>query len=411
VAIYLPDSDCLILEVAKTGTKWVRSTLVRAGVKIRLREDKAAGAHGSLRKYGRKFSLIACFVRSPFSWYRSYWAYRTEGGWKPTLALDRLCGSASYATFIWNVFVTRPGFLTSYFASFAGRTSREVGFVGRQERLAEDLIQVLRAAGQRCDEDVIRSSPRENATTLRPEEPVYLRDLIALSEYEALSRYGYLDEWKEPAGLRAVLAAHPDRQADLLGIARWTERQHKGFDDRREQAGASTPASRRYARIILNWGMFAQYVMEDVDLAQQFYERAVRTCPIHPRSLGTLANFLHTVRHEYDRAEACYREALRARPDHASNLGNFATFLSTVRADSDAAEALYAKAVELDPSHARNLRNYAAFLENVRGELRESGRLVLRANARRSTKHPLLTDHADGGAHQAARDQSNTIRT
>jgi hypothetical protein len=100
MAIFLPRTNSLILEVPHTGSKWVRPAVQQAGIPFQQIGPAEWKGHGALRVHGRRFSFIACFVRSPVDWYRSYWAYRMDRGWHPEVELDRVCQSESFDAFV-----------------------------------------------------------------------------------------------------------------------------------------------------------------------------------------------------------------------------------------------------------------------------------------------------------------------
>ena len=82
-----------------------------------------------------------------------------------------------------------PGYLTEYYPRFVGPPDGEIDFIGRYERLVDDLVLALRLAGQDFDEKVIRSMPPINRSLNEDEEEVVVSqcssDLIArLAETE-----------------------------------------------------------------------------------------------------------------------------------------------------------------------------------------------------------------------------------
>ena len=70
-----------------------------------------------------------------------------------------------------------------------------VDFVGRQENLCEDLIQVLRLRGHEFDPDFVRSYDSVNVSNAPPmsiEWDPALRERMIQLEYPALVRHGYV---------------------------------------------------------------------------------------------------------------------------------------------------------------------------------------------------------------------------
>ncbi len=388
MALYLPETDALILEVTKTGSKWVRSAVANAQVRHQQVGPPGLRGHGDLALHGRGFRFIACFVRHPLSWYRSYWAYRTERGWRPRFNLDRLCRSDDLVTFVRNAATRLPGMLTAHYEAYAGPETDPIHFVGRQERLADDLVMALRLAGERFDEERLRATPPVNTTSIKPEVGDEIEELLAISEFDAERRFGYLGS-DDPLRLRDLAARFPDDFGQLRRLALWTASIHWQFDDQRAAAGTPAPAGRRHARTLCNFALYMQHVKGDLEEAEALLRQAMSAAPYHPRTLGTFALFLEQVRQDYDAAERHYRAALEVRGDHAYNLGNFAVFMKNVRQDHDAAETLYRKAIEAAPGSAQTLANFALFMKNVRRDYDAAEALYRRSLAAdpRNSRH------------------------
>jgi hypothetical protein len=204
----------VFLHVPKTGGNWVERVLrdqklVRAA--IGLRHETAEGARtfprlegGSgprasawfLRQYAKRawleqaegFDLRRadqfCFVRHPLRWWESYfrymwtWSQRLGGGpWPawgfygarhpanfphPWTMLNGL-ETADFNTFMRSVNRTRPGYVSESFGWYTSwDADSRVVFVGRQERLADDLVAVLRQLGVRFDENRLRATSPVN---------------------------------------------------------------------------------------------------------------------------------------------------------------------------------------------------------------------------------------------------------
>ncbi|HEY6565230.1 MAG TPA: hypothetical protein VIY86_12070, partial [Pirellulaceae bacterium] len=111
----------------------------------------------------RRTPYCFCFVRHPMDWYESWWRYmrqRTDSGWAqlPDFSGWHPCRGLlstehpEFNGFMCRVLATRPGFVTELFASYA---QPDIDFVGRQERLADDLVHVLRTLNVTFDENRI----------------------------------------------------------------------------------------------------------------------------------------------------------------------------------------------------------------------------------------------------------------
>jgi len=80
------------------------------------------------------------------------------------------------------------------FQDYVGPPGGEIEFIGRYERLADDLIAAPKTAGERVDEDAIRGCPPQNVSDRRRFPGEYTRDLeraVRESEHQALERFGY----------------------------------------------------------------------------------------------------------------------------------------------------------------------------------------------------------------------------
>ncbi|HEV2150655.1 MAG TPA: tetratricopeptide repeat protein [Longimicrobiaceae bacterium] len=410
MAIYLPRTDSILLEVPKTGSKWLREAVARAGVPSEQVGPPEWRGHGDLGVHGRGFRFIACFVRNPLTWYGSYFVYRMEkNGWRPHLLLDRTCASDTFRGFVRNAATRIPGVVSDTYARYAGQADDPVHFVGRQESLADDLVRALRMAGEEFDEAALRATPRVNGTRATPELTPDLEHLIVLSELPAMRRFGYLDGYDDPVALVELSDRYPEHATTLRHLAIWTDRIHWVFDDAKAEAGAPIRMGRRYARTLTNFGLFLENVVGCPEEAEPLYLRAIEAEPRHPRSLGTYAVFLQNVRADHDRAEEYYRRALEVRPDHAEALGNYAIFLRSVRGDLDGAEALYRRAIKANPRHAKNLGNYALFLKNARQDHDGAEAYYRRAlevepdNARNLGNFAVFLEHVRGDADGAER--------
>ncbi|WP_433654246.1 hypothetical protein ACQPW1_26505 [Nocardia sp. CA-128927] len=365
MAIYLPATDTLLLEVPKTGSKWLRAAIAAAGVEHRQVGPESWRGHGDLTVHPEPHVMVACFVRDPARWYRSYFAWRTERGWRPKYDLDRLCAADSFTWFVRRSATTLPGFLGGFYRRYTGPPGAQVDFVGRTERLADDLVRLLRLAGADFDEAALRATPPANTTSIRPPITAEIEDLVHISEFHAIARFGYEDGYPDPLGLRELASGYPEHLDTFRRLALWAEQNHWKYDDARSPDRLAAANGTRHARNLTNFGLYAQFELSDVELAGRLYRGAVAADPAHPRSLGTLALFLEQVEADLEAADRCFREALRVRPRHPEILGNYALFQKNARQDFAEAEALFLRAIAAKPDHARNLGNYATFLHTV----------------------------------------------
>jgi len=219
----------VFLHIPKTGGSWVEKALKAIGQTQRLlyhrhtdmtrvmnyaKLEPPPKRKGLARwfNYGRPAQpermttpFRFCFVRNPLHWYESWWRYMEGKRWKywgregvaedwhPCSPLNGL-GDPDFNQFVRNVARARPGYVTELYSRYA---EEGIEFVGQQENLVEDLIDVLRLLQVSFDERIIRNLAPENVS-LTPQDRVQwdedLRELVTRLEYPALVRYGYVQD-------------------------------------------------------------------------------------------------------------------------------------------------------------------------------------------------------------------------
>lgn len=349
MALHFPRSNALLLLVPKTGSTWIRAQVAELGLAVETVGDPAMRDHDLLASYDRtRYRYIGAFVRDPVEWYRSYWAYRTERGWRPQYPLDRHCRSAEFRTFVRRAVSALPGALGNIYDSYVGRPGEEVDFVGRQERLAEDFARFLRLIGEEVDEAHLRRPVRVNATTTRPDYPEELKELVALSEWDTMRRFGYLAGRPDPFGLAEMQERFPAEADDHRLLALWTQRVHWEADDARAAAGQPVVAGTRHARVHGNFALLAQHRHGDTAYAEARFRRALELDPGHPRTLCNYALFLWQSRAAPGDARRYMLRALSGRPLHPYTLGKLARLTDRVLDDPELAEVLYRQSLAGD---------------------------------------------------------------
>jgi len=245
-------NGAVFLHVPKTGGLWVTEVLEELGLVERRIEHIHADAQRVLRYLEGRKTLVQdvllqaksrlplglkkrvrkavvaprgvevdrtpfmfCFVRDPLEWYASYWRYQSDmewleygnrydvHDWHPWTPLNGL-GSPDFDEFIRNVIATRPGYLTEMFGWY---TTPAVNFVGRTERLADDLIDVLGRLGVSFDEERVRTWKPKNTSSRGPGRraswtPELRREMERI-EYAARLRFGYIDPTADVPSTRA----------------------------------------------------------------------------------------------------------------------------------------------------------------------------------------------------------------
>ena len=204
----------LFLHVPKTGGSWATDAMCSAG--IRAHHPPGSPPHLGLAPtsdYADRFTMA--FVRHPLDYWRSYWAYRMRDGWDMSSELDGAVHSEDFTDFVERVITFAPGFAGWLFEQFVGPPDAEVTFVGRHERLVDDVCLALRLAGEPFHEPTLRDFPRVNVSDYRPGQALYPRALaerLAEVESRAIRRFY---PW-EPVPERLVIGGRIDPEPDPL---------------------------------------------------------------------------------------------------------------------------------------------------------------------------------------------------
>ncbi|KKW39725.1 hypothetical protein A2454_01280 [Candidatus Peribacteria bacterium RIFOXYC2_FULL_55_14] len=172
MALLLPHS--VFYHIPKTGGSWVRGAIQKAGiptnevgvlgpVDMPLIDSRGLFLHATPQAVPLQMFAFT-FVRNPLSWYQSHWAYCTKNKrWNEHNPFERQCASDNFHQFLRNALTYFPGGVSNMYRGYLGEEyTLPGGFVGRQERLVEDLILALRMAGETFDETSIRRTPPAN---------------------------------------------------------------------------------------------------------------------------------------------------------------------------------------------------------------------------------------------------------
>lgn len=210
MALYLPEHNALFVHAPKTGGTYVTRVLTHL-LPVKVREVGYKHSHkdlvGPIRFRKRPYTFS--FVRHPLTWYSSYWQmkmrraqhwhfWQPKSLWHPNWEIDPAMGSDDFSQWIRNV-SSRPNFLHDMYRHYTGRGTRdEVDFVGKQERLDDDLLRVFDTLGIACDRQALEEFGRVNVgrSEAKPEYTEELRDLILASEADTIRAYGYTDDPK-----------------------------------------------------------------------------------------------------------------------------------------------------------------------------------------------------------------------
>jgi hypothetical protein len=187
------------LHVPKTGGTWVVGALQAGGVALEIVRRPAMSPvtlvedHIGLdesRDFADRFTIA--FVRHPLTWWTSFWVYRRMTGWADDHPIDSCTQSDDFNEFIDNVITNLPGDLSRRFEAYVGPPSHPISFVGRFERLRDDLIDGLQRAGESFDERAIRTHAPENTGDYATYIAKYTNsqaDRLAEAERAAIARF------------------------------------------------------------------------------------------------------------------------------------------------------------------------------------------------------------------------------
>ncbi len=229
MSVCLRQSGALFLHIPKTGGSWVEFALGQAGLEIEQAQtmEGVSWRHSLVSMNVREYPFVFSFVRHPLSWYESWWKFQAgiwkvyePGCWHPQRILER-CESDDFCEFIRLVIRHEPGYVSRMYEWYIGPPGHDhLQFVGRQENLVEDLIEVLTMLGCEFDAEAIRHAPRANESEKRFGEPVWdpaLRAAILELEAPAIRRF-YADR-PEPRGrIMSPQVGLLEKMASSLGL-------------------------------------------------------------------------------------------------------------------------------------------------------------------------------------------------
>lgn len=200
----------IFYHIPKTAGSWARLAIEAAGLSSTELPCINCGPETAIRRgccgHGSHMQIIPpsdgkerfrfTFIRHPLALYQSYWAYKMHVGWKPKNDFDTTVYSEDFSVFVRNVVERYPGWATKCFEQYVGpEASPHVHFVGRQERIRDDLIEVLTRAGESINIAAIRALPPNNVVAQSPEwreKCVYtpkMHGAVLQAEADAIRRF------------------------------------------------------------------------------------------------------------------------------------------------------------------------------------------------------------------------------
>jgi hypothetical protein len=201
---------------------WVQQAVSAAGVPLaplRRPENGIGSDHAGLRAtgdYADRFTLA--FVRHPLDWWRSLWAFRMRTGWVENHLVDSVTRSEDFNEFISRVVDRLPGHFADRVALYIGEPEEPISYIGRFERLREDLVCAFRIVGEPFDEATLRAHPVVNANEYERTGAFYEPGpaaALADAERRLIERF-YADD---PVPGRLLAASHSGPPAPPLAAA------------------------------------------------------------------------------------------------------------------------------------------------------------------------------------------------
>ena len=180
---------CRFLHTPKTGGIWVNTAIANAGITVAV-----AAEHLNVYNAPGHGMFTIAFIRAPWPWWKSYWVFKKKRGWDRENDFDMECWSDDFEQFVGNVISRRPGYWTEVCSLFVGRPGEEIDFIGRYERLVDDLVRGLQLAGETFDERRLRATPKANCGDYQRFSPVCSEELqtrLLEAEREGIERFGY----------------------------------------------------------------------------------------------------------------------------------------------------------------------------------------------------------------------------
>lgn len=207
MAIILPHS--VFFHIPKTGGTFVTEVIKKSGIEYEAYEPKFYDEYNLQSQHvdpdfipsnlmNNKKSFA--FVRNPYTWYQSMYAFRARNKWGDykTFILDRMCRADSFKEFVKRVCEVFPaGFLTIKYKRFLGDNLDKINYIGKQETLRADLIDILSKVGDNIEKRIIMNTLQNNRASSLPSwcNKVQYDDetgkLIRKVESWAFERLGY----------------------------------------------------------------------------------------------------------------------------------------------------------------------------------------------------------------------------
>lgn len=165
----------VLYHVPKTGGITAKMAIRRAGLRYdRCLTSKGMHPFGLYREHSTPRNThevdglySVAFVRHPVDWYRSFYAYRIKTEWLDNkFPADRVWDD-EINKFVNNVIEEYGDLVSQLYQYYVGPDCDWVDFIGKQERMLDDLAKALVNAGEEFDKEKLMTVPWRNRSASR----------------------------------------------------------------------------------------------------------------------------------------------------------------------------------------------------------------------------------------------------
>ena len=180
-------------KITRTGSNWVRNALYRACEVVAEIKGTTEPSVMILPTETKSFT----FIRHPVTWHQSMYSLYTKRVDSKNMSkgFSNMLSTVSLVHF--RAFVETFLQYNRYYRNYIDGIARTSTFVGRQENLADDLVDILRKSGENFDERVLRETTPSNVSSKRrrKKEDSMAVKLITDAYSDLMEKYGYTDDY------------------------------------------------------------------------------------------------------------------------------------------------------------------------------------------------------------------------
>lgn len=175
----------VFIHVPKTGGSYLSRTLHALGL---AHLCMMAQPHANAYYFtGYRPFVRFAFVRHPWDWLMSYWAYKQATGCHPAVYLDQMVVKAEGDFNMWirMLYANEGQPVNEFMSLFVGTMAAPIEFIGRYENLQEDFKAALRVAELLDCAGGVPESLVDQVWVDKP-EPAYRESLMAMKSSREL---------------------------------------------------------------------------------------------------------------------------------------------------------------------------------------------------------------------------------